>query len=48
MTAAPKLTVAAVEEAIGPIESFSHNCHGDSLARAHQGLVPEVSQVALG
>ena len=32
MTTAPRLTVAAVEEALGPIEGCAHNCHRAALA----------------
>jgi hypothetical protein len=44
----PKLTVAKVEEAIGSIEYFEHNCHGASLALVQSGLLPEGSRVARG
>jgi hypothetical protein len=53
MTKPPKaarftLTVAAVEEAIGPIEGYARNCHGASLALVRSGLLPEGSRVARG
>jgi hypothetical protein len=44
----PKLTVEAVENLIGPIEAFYHNCHGASLALVRSGLLPEGSRVARG
>jgi len=40
--AAPKLTIEAVEEAIGSIEDFHHSCHGASLALVRSALVPNV------
>jgi len=46
-TIAPKLTVGAVEEAIGPIEDFAHKPQG-RLTLDATSLEPEVSQVDLG
>ena len=45
MTSVPKLIVAEVEEAIGPIEGFANSCHSASLALVRSGLLPEVSRV---
>jgi hypothetical protein len=46
--AKPVLTEAMVEEAIGPIDRWHHNCHGASLALVRSGLLPEGSRVARG
>jgi hypothetical protein len=45
---APKLTLSAVQEAIGPLDNFAHLCHGASLALVRSGLLPEGSRVARG
>ena len=37
---APKLTVAEVEEAVGPIEGFAHNCHGASVGPKQMVIRP--------
>ena len=37
----PKLTQKAVEDAIGPIEDYSHQCHGAALALVRSGLLPK-------
>jgi hypothetical protein len=44
----PRLTLKAVEEAIGPLENWALNCHGASLALVRSGLLPEGSRVARG
>jgi hypothetical protein len=46
--AKPNLTVAQVEEAIGPLERYAHLCHGASLALVRSGLLPTGSRVARG
>lgn len=42
-----KLTVEQVEEAIGPIEGYAHQCHAASIALVKSGLLGE-SRVARG
>lgn len=36
----PELTQAVIEEAIGPIEKFHHQCHAASLALVKSGVLP--------
>jgi hypothetical protein len=45
---APRLSISEIENAIGPIQGFAHNCHGASLALVRSGLLPEGSRVARG
>ena len=41
MTAKPKLTVEDVEEAIGSIEGFHHNCRRAAPLLVRSGLLPK-------
>jgi hypothetical protein len=46
--AALKLTIKEVEEAVGLLEYWEHNCHGAALALVQSGLLPEGARVARG